>query len=129
MLAISRALLAQPRLLLLDEPTEGLAPTIADRIVGLMKELVAERIAVVMTAPQADLAAGLAHEILALRAGRIIARFTGAEIRADPAKLHTVLVPSSTSVKYQRGGQLDNRPLSADVPILDAHSQRGELRQ
>jgi branched-chain amino acid transport system ATP-binding protein len=74
MLAIARALLAQPRLLLLDEPTEGLALPLAGRVTQLIGELAAEGISVLLATPDPGLAHAVADQVSVLTAGRVTAQ-------------------------------------------------------
>ncbi|NUU25460.1 MAG: ATP-binding cassette domain-containing protein [Streptomycetaceae bacterium] len=66
MLAIARALLGRPALLLLDEPTEGLAPAVADEIHRLTRTLADQGLAVVIATPQAALVDEIADEVVSL---------------------------------------------------------------
>jgi branched-chain amino acid transport system ATP-binding protein len=69
MLAIARALLCQPRLLLLDEPTEGLAPALASQLRALIGELANDGLTILLTAPQPELPATVADRLTVLAAG------------------------------------------------------------
>jgi branched-chain amino acid transport system ATP-binding protein len=71
MLAIARALLVQPRLLLLDEPCEGLVPVLADRIRQVAVELAKAGVTVLLVEQQLDAAADVAHRTVVLEHGRI----------------------------------------------------------
>ena len=94
MLAIARALLTQPALLLLDEPTEGLAPTLAEQIRHTITTLAAEGIGVLLATPQPDLAAAVADHVSVLTAGRITARFDSVGGGLD--QLRAALTPDTT---------------------------------
>ncbi|MDT4986306.1 MAG: branched-chain amino acid transport system ATP-binding protein [Micromonosporaceae bacterium] len=75
MLAIARALLTQPRLLLLDEPTEGLAPALANTIRALIPRLAHhDGITVLLTDPAPASAARTADHLATITTGRITAR-------------------------------------------------------
>jgi branched-chain amino acid transport system ATP-binding protein len=71
MVAIARALLAQPRLLLLDEPTEGLAPAVVEEIHKTVTALAGEGITILLATPNNDLAYTFAHQISVLTTGRL----------------------------------------------------------
>jgi branched-chain amino acid transport system ATP-binding protein len=71
MLAIARALLAQPRLLLLDEPTEGLAPAVVEEIHKTITALAGEGITILLATPHPDLAHTFAHYVSLLTTGRL----------------------------------------------------------
>jgi len=84
MLAISRALMLRPRLLLLDEPSFGLAPMIVAEIFKIMKRINAEDgVSMLVVEQNANLALELAHQAYLLETGRVALAGTAAEIRAD----------------------------------------------
>jgi hypothetical protein len=84
MLAIARALLGNPRLLVMDEPTEGLAPVIVDQMVAMLKGLAAEgAISVLLIEQNLGVAASVADRILVMVNGRIAHEAGAAELRAD----------------------------------------------
>jgi len=96
MLAIARALLTQPRLLLLDEPTEGLAPVVAEQIRGTVTAFAAEGVGVLLATPEPALALAVADHVTVLTAGRVTARLAGAAVRTDPERLYAVLAPGGS---------------------------------
>jgi branched-chain amino acid transport system ATP-binding protein len=79
MLALARALLGNPDLLLLDEPTEGLAPAIADEIHALTRTLADAGVTLVVATPQAALLDGIADAALYVRSGRSAAPADGTD--------------------------------------------------
>jgi len=85
MLAISRALLGNPRLLLMDEPSEGLAPTIVEGLVDTCTQLVAEGMGLLLIEQNLGVATALAERQLVVVAGEIATETTAAEIVADSA--------------------------------------------
>ncbi|NGO72762.1 ABC transporter ATP-binding protein [Streptomyces boncukensis] len=91
MLALARALLPGPRVLLLDEPTEGLAPALARRVHELTRTLAGEGVAALLVSPSPLLAVDCADAVTVLTSGRVTARFSGSALRDDPAPLHEAL--------------------------------------
>ncbi|MDJ1133636.1 ABC transporter ATP-binding protein [Streptomyces iconiensis] len=91
MLALARALLGSPRVLLLDEPTEGLAPLVVQQIRELIATLAAEGIAVLLVSPSPALATDCADAVTVLTSGRVTAHMTGNTARAHPEKLREAL--------------------------------------
>ena len=92
MLAIARALMINPALLLLDEPMEGLAPIIVQELVGVVRELVEESgMAVIVVEQHAKLALSLTRNALVLERGRVVHRSTSEALAADPATLHRLV--------------------------------------
>ncbi|MER7408821.1 MULTISPECIES: ABC transporter ATP-binding protein [Streptomyces] len=91
MLALARALLTGPRVLLLDEPTEGLAPVYVRRVRELAGLLAQEGLAVLLVSPSPALAVDCADTVTVLTSGRITARLAGTPLRTDPEPLHTAL--------------------------------------
>jgi branched-chain amino acid transport system ATP-binding protein len=88
MLAIGRALMGGPSLLLLDEPLEGLAPIIVDGLLKVVQRLIGEEgLAVILVEQSAKLALGITEEALVLSRGRAIHHGPSAELLADPARL------------------------------------------
>jgi branched-chain amino acid transport system ATP-binding protein len=84
MLAISRALLVKPRLLLLDEPSFGLAPLIVQDIFHILRRInTEERMSILVVEQNASLALDLADHAYLLETGRIVISGTAAEIRQD----------------------------------------------
>jgi branched-chain amino acid transport system ATP-binding protein len=84
MLAIGRALMSRPRLLLLDEPSLGLAPLVVRQIFAAIRALNAEGMTVLLVEQNANLALRLAHRGYVLVNGRITMAGGGAELLARP---------------------------------------------
>jgi len=79
-LAVARALMSDPKRLLLDEPTLGLAPTMVDVVFELLKSLAAQGRTLLVVEQNAKRALELADRGYVLRTGRIVASGTGAEL-------------------------------------------------
>ena len=82
MLAIARALMSRPRLLLLDEPSLGLAPAIIERIFALIAELKRTGLTILLVEQNAAQALAIADRAYVLRLGEVAASGPAAEIRA-----------------------------------------------
>jgi branched-chain amino acid transport system ATP-binding protein len=86
MLAIARALLLRPKLLLLDEPSFGLAPLIVQDIFGILRRIRGESgVGILLVEQNANLALDLADHAYLLETGRIVMSGPAAEIRQDEA--------------------------------------------
>jgi branched-chain amino acid transport system ATP-binding protein len=84
MLAIGRALLSNPRLLIMDEPSEGLAPAIIETLIETFQTLVKDGLAVLVVEQNLAVATAMAERQLVMVAGKIFAETTAAELAADP---------------------------------------------
>lgn len=85
MLAIARGLMARPRVLLLDEPSLGLAPKIIEDLFGVLDRLRQESMTVLLVDQMAALALSLADRAYVLEGGRVVAEGRADEIANDPA--------------------------------------------
>ena len=93
MLAIGRALMGNPTLLLMDEPLEGLAPIIVEMLLKAMQRLIRdEALTVVLVEQSAKLALEVTDSALVLSRGRIVHRGPSAELLADPDRLTALVV-------------------------------------
>jgi len=92
MLAIARALMVNPSLLLLDEPMEGLAPIIVQELVHVIRDLASEGgMAVIVVEQHAKLALALTRNAIVLERGKVVHRSTSEALAADPAMLHRLV--------------------------------------
>jgi branched-chain amino acid transport system ATP-binding protein len=85
MLAIGRALLTNPKVLIMDEPSEGLAPTIVEGLIETVKQLAAEGMGLLVVEQNLGVATALAERQLIMVTGVIAAETTSAALLADPA--------------------------------------------
>ena len=84
MLAIGRALLTNPKLLILDEPSEGLAPNIVENVIETINKLSAQGVGLLLVEQNLGVATALADRQLVMIAGRIAAETTAHELINDP---------------------------------------------
>jgi branched-chain amino acid transport system ATP-binding protein len=87
LLALGRALMLNPDLLLLDEPLEGLAPVMVDVVLDAIRELAGTGLALVMVEQHAADALELTGHAVVMDRGRIVARADSAALLADPARI------------------------------------------
>ena len=83
MLAIARALLTGPDLLLLDEPSQGLAPLVVETVMGTIRELKRERVSMLLVEQNAEMALGLADRVYVIDHGTIVFEGTPNALRAN----------------------------------------------
>ena len=91
MLAIGRALLTGPELILLDEPSQGLAPIIVETVISTLKRLKGEGLSMILVEQNVQLAGDLCDRVYVLDQGRIVFDGTPAALRADTQTLSTYL--------------------------------------
>jgi branched-chain amino acid transport system ATP-binding protein len=93
MLAIGRALMGNPSLLLLDEPLEGLAPIIVEMLLISLKKLISEdSLAIVLVEQHAKVALSVTETALVLSRGRVTHYGPSAGLLSDPQKLTSLIV-------------------------------------
>ena len=83
MLAIARALLTGPELLLLDEPSQGLAPLVVNAVMSTIQELKKERVSMLLVEQNAEMALRLADRVYVIDHGTVVFQGTPAALRAD----------------------------------------------
>src|SRR5207248_1368964 len=81
MLAIGRALMANPRVLLMDEPSEGLAPQIVAEVMATIRKLKERELSIVLVEQNPKLAFDIADDIVILNSGRVAISGNAAELR------------------------------------------------
>ncbi|WP_258911466.1 ABC transporter ATP-binding protein [Pseudomonas putida] len=85
MLAIARALLNGPKLLILDEPTEGLAPVIVDELVKILRRIKDEGLSILLVEQNLMVCDALADRHYVLEQGRVAYQGSAAQFREDPS--------------------------------------------
>ena len=92
MLAIARALVLNPALLLLDEPMEGLAPRVVEDLAGVLRDLIGQDgQAVVIVEQHARLALGMTRQVLVLDRGRVVHTGPSVDLLREPARIESYL--------------------------------------
>jgi branched-chain amino acid transport system ATP-binding protein len=104
MLAFGRALMAEPRTLLLDEPSMGLAPIIVDRIIESVAKIAERGLSILMVEQNAAAAFELAHYAYVLEQGEVILEGPVDQVKDDPLVLRAFLGIESTDEEYLAKG-------------------------
>jgi len=84
MVAMARALMSRPRLIIMDEPTMGLSPLYVDRVLELIRTINKEGVSIFMVEQNASLALEIAHEAYVLQTGRIVLSGPARVLKDDP---------------------------------------------
>jgi branched-chain amino acid transport system ATP-binding protein len=83
MLTICRTLMGDPMLIMVDEPTEGLAPMIVERVRGLLEQVAARGVAILLIEQKLTIALAVAHRLYVMGHGRIVFEGTPRDLRND----------------------------------------------
>ena len=84
MLSIGRALLTNPKLLIMDEPSEGLAPTVVETLIETIKDLATQGMGLLVVEQNLGVATSLAERVIVMVAGSVATETTSKELMADP---------------------------------------------
>jgi branched-chain amino acid transport system ATP-binding protein len=91
MLAIARALMTGPDLLLLDEPSQGLAPLVVNAVMDTIRELKKQHVSMLLVEQNAEMALQLADRVYVVDHGTVVFSGTPAQLRADHQVTSTYL--------------------------------------
>ncbi len=91
MLAIARGLMANPEIIMLDEPSLGLAPLIVNDIIRIIQEINRKGVSVLLVEQNAKKALAIADRACVLEQGRIVKRGSGKELAADESIIQSYL--------------------------------------
>jgi branched-chain amino acid transport system ATP-binding protein len=101
MLSIARALLTNPSVLLMDEPTEGLAPVIVEALAGVLMRLRGESaLSIILVEQNSRVALAFSERTVVMSKGRIVYDGPSAELRADPEKLARIVGIVETAPRH-----------------------------
>ncbi|RFU19115.1 ABC transporter ATP-binding protein [Geodermatophilus marinus] len=91
MLAFGRALMSSPRVILLDEPSMGLAPTMVESVLGAVRDMADAGIAVLLVEQNADMGMEVADSVVAMARGEVVFAGAAAEARSNASVLRAFL--------------------------------------
>ena len=89
MLVLCRAMMGNPRLLVVDEPTEGLSPQMVDLVAGTLERLKRSGLSILLVEQKLAIAMGLADRVAVIGRGEIVFRGTPAELDGRPDIMKT----------------------------------------
>ena len=95
MLAFGRALMSSPRVMLLDEPSMGLAPTMVERVLGAVRTIADSGVAVLVVEQNADVGLEIADTVVAVARGEVVFTGSAAEARSNASVVHAFLGESA----------------------------------
>jgi branched-chain amino acid transport system ATP-binding protein len=91
MLAVARGLMSNPRLLMIDEASLGLAPSMIDQLFDILREIHADGTSLLIVEQNARVSLEIAHRAYVLEKGTVVFDGTAAEMMEDPRLLNTYL--------------------------------------
>lgn len=112
MVVLGRAVLQQPRVLLIDELSLGLAPAVVDRMLAAVADMVADGIGVLLVEQFADRALAFGHHAAVLARGAVVLQGRAAEVRSQPEQLQAAYL-----------GETETTPARSDDPSGAANGQ------
>jgi len=119
-LDLAASLVGQPRVLYLDEPTTGLDPRSRTEVWAMIRELVADGVTVLLTTQYLDEADQLAHDIVVIDHGRVIATGTPDELKTRTGGQVLEVLPADRARLDQTAALVANR--TGTLPAVDAES-------
>ncbi len=118
-LAIARALMAQPRLLMLDELSLGLAPRVVAELFGILRRIHSDGTAVLLVEQHVPQALALAERVYVLQRGRVVLSGSSAEVGADAGRLSAAYLGDGETRNGVPGGQAWRDEQRLDVVELE----------
>ena len=115
MLVLARALLGEPKVLMIDELSLGLAPVIVDRVLAAVAALAADGLGILLVEQFADRALAFGHQAAVLARGRIVLRGPAAEIRRRPDQLQAAYLGGETDRPRSPNGGPRSRPGNSET--------------
>jgi len=95
MLAFGRALMSSPKVMLLDEPSMGLAPTMVEQVLGSVRRIADSGVALLVVEQNADVALDIADDVVAVARGEVVFTGTATEARSNASVVHAFLGESA----------------------------------